>query len=414
MRLRNWALLLLILLITACHPGHIHLGDPEAPYPPERAPQLGDILHLPTGSYVDQQALHDHAARAQVVFVGETHDNPASHRLQLEILQELEKRTPGNLSLAMEMFTPVQQPVLDRWVAGELSEKDFLKEIDWYNTWRMNFALYRDLLLYCKDHQIPIVALNIEKSLQRRVGMNPLDQLSTEERQQLPEMVDDPYQMAATKAFYSGHQMGGAAADGFQRVQTLWDETMAENLASYLLSEAGRDRQVVVIAGGNHVRYGYGIPRRMFRRIPASYLLVGSREIEIPESKQHQQMDIEMPQFPMPAYDFVTFTKYEELDSPGVKLGVMIEAAEGGLEIKGVLPGSVAETAGLQKGDLLTELDGEIALRDPFDLIYELKQKSVGAKIELTLKRGAEVLTLPVEFTEKEPPRHQGMKHGQK
>ncbi len=412
--LRPFAPLLILFLLAACAPGHVHLGNPEVPYPPEREPTVGDILHLPTGYYVDQQTLFEQASRTQVIFVGETHDNPASHRLQLEILRELQRRNPGRVSLAMEMFSPPQQPILERWNAGELSEKEFLKEVDWFKNWRMNFALYRDLLTFCRDARIPVIALNAEKNFQRKVGMTPFSELSEEERLQLPEMADDPYQMAATKAFYSGHQMGQAAADGFQRVQNLWDETMAENLAEYLQSEAGQEHQVVVVAGGNHVRYGYGIPRRMFRRVPASYLLVGSREIEIPESKQHQQMNIQLPQFPMPPYHFVTFTRYEDLETPGVKLGVMIEEAEGGLEIKGVLPGSVAEKAGLQKGDLLTTLDGSIELRDPFDLIYELHQKSVGARIELRLKRGEEQLTLPVEFTEKEPPQHGMQQHGKK
>ncbi|HEY5672664.1 MAG TPA: ChaN family lipoprotein [Malonomonas sp.] len=406
-----FALLAVLLLMTACQPGHQHLGNPELPYPPQREPQVGDILHLPTGSYVDKQVLLDQASRNQVVFVGETHDNPASHLLQLEILEALEARNPGKTALAMEMFTPAQQAVLDRWVAGELSEKEFLKEVDWFKNWKMDFALYQPLLEAARARRIPVIALNADKSLQRKVGRTPFAELSDEERAQLPEMVADPYQTAATKAFYSGHKMGDAAADGFQRVQTLWDETMAENLANYLQSAAGKDRQVVVVAGGNHVRYGYGIPRRLFRRIPVSYLIVGSREIEIPESRKQQLMNLTLPQFPMPAYQFLQYTRYEELPEKGVKLGIMIDAAENGILIKGVLPGSVAEEFGLQKGDLLTMLDGDTQLTEPFDLIYALQQKQTGAKIELTVERAAETLLVPIEFTPREPHAH-GMKHG--
>lgn len=397
-----------LLLLTACQPGHVQLGDPEAPYPPDRAPQVGDILHLPTGFYVDQQVLYDQASRAQVVFVGETHDNPASHRLQLEILRQLQTRNPGQVTLAMEMFAPPQQPVLDLWVDGELSEKEFLKQVNWFRNWNMDFALYRDLLNFCREQHIPIVALNVDKVLQHKVGRAAPDELDPADRAKLPEMVADPYQNAATEAFFSGHKMGDASAESFQRVQTLWDESMAANLANYLKSDAGKGRQVLVVAGGNHIRYGYGIPRRMFRRIPASYLLVGSREIEIPEDKQSQQMDVELPQFPMVPYQFVKFTRYEELPERGVKLGIMIDAADGGLKIEGVLPGSIADTAGLQKDDLLTMLDGKIKLEDPFDLIYELQQKEVGDKIELSLQRDGETLTIPITFETREPPAHGG------
>jgi uncharacterized iron-regulated protein len=408
-----FALLALLLLMTACA-GHQQLGNPESPYPPEREPQLGDILHLPTGVYVDQQAMFDHAERVQAVFVGETHDNPASHRLQLDILRHLATSNPGKVSLAMEMFTPKQQPILDRWSAGELDEKTFLKEVEWLKNWNMNFALYRDLLTFSKENRIPVLAINADKELQKNVGRVPLEQLSSEEQAQLPEMdFSDPYQRAMVEAVFSDHNMGGNMLDGFQRVQTLWDETMAQNIAAHLRS-AGKDHQVVVIAGGNHVRYGYGIPRRVFRRLPVSYLLVGSKEIVISEDKQDRLMNVKKPDYPMIPYHFVKFTEYEDLENPGVKMGIMLGEDEAGLLIKGVVPGSVAEKSGIKTDDILTQMD-DIKLAEPFDLIYELNQLSVGDKINITLKRGEDVITLPVEFTEATP-EHQGMgmQHGKK
>ena len=59
-------------------------------------------------------------------------------------------------------------------------------------------------------------------------------------------------------------------------------------------------------------------------------------------------MDVDIPSFPMPPYDFLVFTEYENLDRPGVKLGVLLEEADGQVRIKAVLPGSDAEAAGLQ------------------------------------------------------------------
>lgn len=396
------ALLALLFLMAACAPGHKYPGNPENPYPPLREPQIGDILHLPTGIYVDQRVLYEQASRVQIIYVGETHDNPASHRLQVEILQALVAQNPGKVSLAMEMFTPAQQPVLDRWVAGELTEKEFLKEVGWFKNWRMNFALYRDLLTFCKMHKVPVVALNANKTLQKKVGQVPFTELSEEEQRQLPEMDhNDPYQRAMVEAVFSGHKMGQTVLDGFQRVQTLWDETMAQNLAEYLRS-VDADHQVMVVAGGNHIRYGYGIPRRVFRRLPVSYLLVGAREIDIPEDKQDRLMNITKPDYPMPPYHFVAFTTYEDLENPGVKLGIMLEEDDDGLLITAVIPESVAEKAGILKDDILIKMDA-IELREPFDLIYELNNMAVDAKIELTLKRGKETLTMPVEFSAAEP-----------
>lgn len=398
MKIKYLILLVISMMsLNACQPAKNYIGDPELPYPPERKPIIGDILHLQTGLYVDQQAMFDQATRVRVVFVGETHDNPASHRLQEEILKALQQQNPTNISLAMEMFTPSQQSVLDLWVAGELTEKEFLKQVGWYNGWHMNFAFYRNLLTFCRDNKIPILALNSEKEIKQTVSRTPFDQLSEEEKSQLPQMDhNDPYQKAMAVAVFSSHKMGKAMVDGFQRVQTLWDETMAENLANYLTSKE-QTHQVLVIAGGNHVRYGFGIPRRMFRRIPASYLLIGSTELNIPEDKQDRLMDITKPNYPMLPYHFLTFIEYEDLPSPGVKLGIALDKAEGGLVIKKVMPGSVAEQNALSENDLLTHINMQ-ELKEPFDLIYELQQKKGGDRVELTLSRDGKSQSKKITF----------------
>lgn len=398
MPLRHFILLCIAMTtLSACQPSKAYIGDPELPYPPRKEPAVGDILHLPTGIYVERQAMLEQATRVQVVFVGETHDNPASHRLQEEILSALQQNNPGRVTLAMEMFTPSQQEALDRWVAGDLSEKEFLKQSGWHSNWQMNFGFYRGLLTICRDRRIPILALNAEDSLKKKVSRTPFDQLDQEDKDRLPQLdLDDPYQKAMVAAVFADHKMGSGMKDGFQRVQTLWDETMAENLADYLRSK-GRDHQVVVVAGGNHVRYGYGIPRRMFRRLPASYLLIGSQELSVPEAKKDRLMDVTKPHYPMPPYHFLTFTEYEDLPNPGVKLGVHLEKTAGGLVIKKVMPGSVAERNGLQENDLLTEIDRQ-QLVEPFDLIYELQRKKNGDRIDLTFVRDDNEQSLEITF----------------
>ena len=394
-------LLIMIMSLVGCQPAKQYLGSPEQPYPPDRKPEIGDILHLATGFYVKQQAMLDQIIRTQVIFVGETHDNPASHHLQEKILQALEQHNPGKITLAMEMFTPSQQPVLNRWTKGELSEKEFLKQVDWYHNWRMNFAFYRPLLNYCRNHRIPILALNAENDLKQKVSSVPFVDLTEKDQQQLPEMdYHDPYQQAMVQAVFSEHKMGQTILDGFQRVQTLWDETMAANLANYL-KKISKNRQVMIIAGSNHIRYGFGIPRRLFRRVPVSYLLIGSEELNIPQDKQDRLMDIVKPNYPMPPYNFVTFIAYEDLPNPGVKLGILLDKIAGGLIIKGVVPGSIAEKQGLQKNDLLIQIDNQ-PLHEPFDLIYELQQKSVGEQAKLILQREGKQVIKTIKFSKTE------------
>ncbi len=390
-------LLLSIAVLASCAPQPTPLGNPTHPYPPAAEPQVGDIIHLPTGILVSYQTLLDNVTSYRVVFVGETHDNPASHRLQQDILQALQQRSPGQITVAMEMFTPSQQPILDLWSTGQLTEKEFLKQVDWNNTWRINFAFYRPILTYCRDQQIKILALNAENDLKQKVSRIPFALLSTEDQRKLPALDEhDPYQRAMAEAVFSDHKMGPDMREGFLRVQTLWDESMAENLANYLKKEP-QSRQVMVMAGGNHIRYGYGIPRRMFRRLPISYVLVGSEEIDIPEHKRAQLMNINEPSYLMIPYEYVLYTRYEDLVTPGVKMGITLETTSKGVMVKKVMPDSAAEQAGLKEEDILVQLDGE-TLNDVFDLTYALQQKEIGDSSLIVLKRGVDVLKVTIVF----------------
>jgi len=377
-----------VLALTGCT-AMTPLGNPEAPYNPPRQPEVGDILHLPTGTYLTRDQLDILVTDNRIVYVGETHDNLSSHRWQLEVLRALSDEFPGEIALGMEMFTPEQQDALHRWTAGELNEKEFLKSAEWQKVWRMDFAYYRELMEFARDRNIPVLGLNAPKELVKAVGMTKPEDLPEEQRDKLPELdLDDPYQSAMVEAIYGGHESGSAMLDGFHRVQTLWDESMAENIVNYLTSPAGANKKLVVVAGGNHIRNGFGIPRRVFRRLPTSYLLVGTQELSIPENRQDRVMDVHVPRFPMPAYDVVIFTEYEDLPDK-VKLGVMLEEKDGIVTVIKVIPGSTAEDAGIEDGDQITAIDGE-PVKEMFDLVYAIQQKTVGDSARLKIVRAGE------------------------
>ncbi len=386
------------LTLTACTMTQHPIGNPEQPYTPKTAPTVGDILHMPTGHYVNTEAMLAAVVDARIVYVGETHDNPASHRLQLQVLEAVAGNHPQQVSLGMEMFNHEQQPVLDDWIAGTLSEKEFLKQANWYSVWTQDFSYYRDILLYARDHQIPVIGLNISKEFRRKIAMTAIDQLDAETRDKLPEMdFADPYQKAMAEAIFAGHSNGSKMLDSFLRVQTLWDEAMAETIVQELTTRDAGQR-MVVMAGGNHVRYGFGIPRRVHRRLPTSYLLVGNRELEIPVEKQESLMDVDLPHLPMPPYDYLAYTKYESLPGKRVKLGVRMNDESGQVVVENVVISSTADRSGVQAGDVLVSLDG-VLLKDNFDLVYEISQRTEGDQAILIVEREQKQLTLNVTFT---------------
>jgi uncharacterized iron-regulated protein len=378
-------ILLATIFIVGCADKTPHWNS-EMPYQPTTEPQVGDILHLASGFYISKPQMLTNATRSRIIYVAETHDNPASHRLELQVLQAMQDKNPGKTALGMEMFTTDQQDILDNWVAGTLSEKEFLRQSKWFSAgWNFAFDYYRDILWYCRDHSIPVIGLNINKKIARQASMTPMTELPPEIQRQLPEMdMNDPYQLAMVEAMLAGHHGGSQMIGVFHRRQTLWDETMAQSVAGYLQNKP--EMNMVVVAGGWHIEYGFGIPRRVFQRLPHSYTIIGSKTIKIAEGKNPQTMNVTMPQFPMLKADYMVFLEYELPPKEKVHLGVLLDDKddEAGVLVAGVMPGSTAANAGIMKNERIIGIDGETVIEN-FDIIYTIKNKSPGDTATLVI-----------------------------
>jgi uncharacterized iron-regulated protein len=240
-------------------------------------------------------------AGARVVFVGETHDSPQSHAAEVEILRGLNRRFPGQVALGLEMFRQPQQPLLNRWVQGELSEAEFVEATQWKRTWGFDFALYRPILELARTEHLDLIALNPPEEVQRKVREHSFEELSAEERAGLPQLGEvDPAQRALLKAIYEAHAAHGKGFDGFLRVQLLWEESMAERAAAYLGDPANAAKRLVTLTGDLHVSYGLGLPKKLLRRLPMPYAIVLAEGMDT-----EAEMDVHLPSMALPPADFL-------------------------------------------------------------------------------------------------------------
>jgi uncharacterized iron-regulated protein len=272
----------------------------------------GQILHVPTGRLLTTTELVELASAYDAVYFGETHDSPQDHAAQLTLLEGLAERNPGKLALAMEMLRSDAQAGIDAWLAGESTDEDL--ETLWEDNWSSgSLPLYEPLLLYARDNGIPVVALNAVDSVKDAVKEHTLDALPESVRDAVPEVdLDDPYHRAVVEAVFASHGHGVANVDRFVRVQAFVDETMAANAAKFLGSPSGNGFQLLVVSGGYHVRHGFGIPRRLFRRIPEPFLVISTASVEVAPEKRAMLMDLELPELPLRDADVVWAVRYEE------------------------------------------------------------------------------------------------------
>ncbi len=392
---RSLALPLFAALAVGCATGPGLKID--SPYRDPATLERGQILHVATGRLLTEAELLDYLAAHPVVYVGETHDSVDDHAVQLAILKGLQERFPGQVALGLEMLRRPSQGEVDAYLRGELDDKAFLRV--WQKNWGpYTLPYYRALLDFAKEHRIPVRALNASNELKAAVMAKGLENLPPELAADLPEMdLQDPYHRAFLEGIFGGHSKGSNQVEVFLRVQALWDETMAQAAAEYLAGE-GKGKRLLVLAGGNHVRYGFGIPRRLFRRHPVPYAIVNPYATVIPEKKRHTLMDVEIPPLPMRTADVVWAVGYEDLEGERVMLGVQIADAEGGgVRIKGVLPGSPGEGAGLREGDVVVAIDGA-PVAEMFDLTYQVGLRKPGDQGSLEVRRGEERLTLPLTY----------------
>ena len=218
------------------------------------------------------QVVLSELAQADVVYLGETHSSPQDHQTQLEIIQELQRRNP-KIAIAMEMFQRPYQGILDRYLAGQLSEQELLEQSEYEQRWGFPWQYYAPILRFAKEKKLSVLALNTPTEVTRKVAREGLESLTPQQRQFIPpfsEIRTDnaEYRQLMLTAFQQHQQSGHGSSAGFERfflAQVLWDETMAETIAQFL--QANPDYQVVVVAGQGHIVYGYGIPSRVARRL---------------------------------------------------------------------------------------------------------------------------------------------------
>ncbi len=142
---------------------------------------------------------------ADVVFIGEQHDDAPTHAIEVELLQRAfmrfargDEKTRRQVVLALEMFERDVQIVVDEYLAGLISERHFIASS---RPWKNYEADYRPLVEFARAHSIPVVASNAPARYVSRVSQNgpaSLSELSSNAKSWLP-----PLPIAAASQIYA-------------------------------------------------------------------------------------------------------------------------------------------------------------------------------------------------------------------
>jgi len=259
----------------------------------------GQIVDLASGKVIDFEELIANLSSKDLIFVGEAHDNPDHHLIQIQILQAVATRSPS-LTMGMEFFQQRQQPIVDRYVQGEMTEKEFLEAVDWEKSWGFDYHLYRPLMQFARERKYRVLALNAPNSVVRKVARTGLNSLEPSERDQLPKNIDlsQERHRAFLHEIYSEHSPRDLKEfEFFYEAQCVWEEAMASTLAEHLASGKGK---LIAFTGNGHIVNKFGIPDRTVRRVPASMVTVMPYPLNGKETVDRASADYVWFTFPSP------------------------------------------------------------------------------------------------------------------
>jgi uncharacterized iron-regulated protein len=268
------ALVALATLQTAAGPDPLRLPIGE---PGERLVTHG-YTEMATGRALDAAGVAAMADGKRFVLLGESHDNPHHHRMQVEVILALLERG-RDVVVGLEMFTRPAQPKLAPWTLGWWTEEEFIERSGWRTEWGFDFALYRPVFEAVRDHRLPMVALNVPRDWVRAVGRGGPEALTEEQRRELPDLyLGNAEHRKVFEALIGGHPLAGDRGRNMYAAQVLWDEAMADTALRYFDRRAEGPRTVMVIlAGSGHAMYRQGIDWRITRRTGERVLtLVGT------------------------------------------------------------------------------------------------------------------------------------------
>lgn len=188
-------------------------------------------------------------AAANVLFFGEEHNDSVGHYLEATLFSKIASAFPGKVALTMEMFHTDVQPIINEYLSGLISEKNFIKEARAWN----NYKDYKPMIETAKTNKLDVIGGNGAARYSNAVtrgGLEVLNQLPENSKQFIAPLPIDTATGRYLEKFIEtlgGHSMGGMKV---YQTQNFWDATMSWSIAKY--AKANKDKKIFQVNGRFH------------------------------------------------------------------------------------------------------------------------------------------------------------------
>ena len=239
------------------------------------------MFHGTDGAPLDWNAVWNGVRWADIVIVGEQHDDANAHRVQLAIWEEAVVAWPGSV-VSLEMLERNEQAIVDEYLAGTIDQATFVERTgsrDWAakDTWD---DFYQPVIDTAKRAKARVIAANAPREYVKRArteGYEALAALPEEERALFALPADDAPDTYRDRfrEFMSGggeREVDEARMEEVLRSQRLWDSTMADSIVRAWKEMPG-SAKLVHLVGQFHSEYDGGLVSEIRARAPWARIL---------------------------------------------------------------------------------------------------------------------------------------------
>ena len=292
---------------------------------------LETIWDIESGKVIKQEELIEHFLGAELIYLGEKHDNARQHEIQLQILEALidkgkrpsigfEFFTIGQTSLLMN-FTQPSEPIMNIKSKDYDPESVLRQALGWDHRSDEEWSYYFKLIEFARDNQLPAFATDIPWGLSSRITRVGVENLHPTELSLLLDtgLNDSEYEQLMLEEFTNVH-CGYRNEEMFRRMYQAWiarNDAIAQSIVNTL--EANPQKPVVMIIGFGHLRHGMGIPERI------AYLRPETKQINfsmIEINLEPSSLESYLPEFEINGrtfkqdFDYIWFTSRKDMEDP--------------------------------------------------------------------------------------------------
>lgn len=130
-----------------------------------------EIYRNRTFSYTSLEHLKDVLIESDLLFIGDFHTFNQNIKNVIRLIRGMDQNkriSDSQLIIGLEMIDHHQQHITDAFIEGHLTELEFLKLINYQQSWKFPWLHYREIFMIARDKNIKIIALNSKGSLHRR------------------------------------------------------------------------------------------------------------------------------------------------------------------------------------------------------------------------------------------------------